>query len=380
MSKQARSHWTRRANAFATASLLATASIAAALTPAASAQAHDGPSVEIKVIATGLNNPRGVVVDANSRVYVTEAGLGGGDESTGVQNGLGQSGAITAINHAASANPTQRRIITNLWSAAQDEGNGPEAIGTDGLSLSNGKLYAVNGAAGIPGLPFGHLTSIAHGVMTDISDVGSFDLKWTAEHAGEPWAGHQFPDSDPYGVLVSNGHRYVVDAASNTLNEVLANGSVRVLAYFPNTPFSDAVPTCVTRGPDGALYIGTLALADFFAGGPGTANVYRVDPTEVKGNLNSVLSVAKVWATGFSTITGCTFDQQGNFYAAEMFAGDVQIASFAHPATGRTIIGANQLVLPNGIAVGTDGSIYVSTHSSDVQAKQGKVVRIRLHQ
>jgi hypothetical protein len=42
----------------------------------------------------------------------------------------------------------------------------------------------------------------------------------------------------------------------------MTDGSVQVLAFFPNTPLSDAVPTGLDRGPDGALYIGTLALVD----------------------------------------------------------------------------------------------------------------------
>jgi hypothetical protein len=143
----------------------------------------------------------------------------------------------------------------------------------------------------------------------------------------------------------------------------------------------------VAQGPDGALYIGTLALADFFAFGPGKAPVYRVDPSTVDpSDLNSVLTAAKVWATGFNTITGCTFDRQGNFYAVEMFsgftsptapAGDVVQVPFAHPATGRTIIGAGQLHLPNGVAIGNNGDAYVTNFSDNPVAGTGQVVRFR---
>ena len=142
---------------------------------------------------------------------------------------------------------------------------------------------------------------------------------------------------------------------------------------------SDVVPACVAAGPDGALDIGTLSLAEFFTNGPGQSVVYRVDPKATDpANLSTVLNVATVWATGFSTITGCTFDRAGHFYAAEMFANDVQIASFANPSGARTLLDGPLLVQPNGIAVSRDGDeIYVSTHTSSDQAGQGQVLRIR---
>jgi sugar lactone lactonase YvrE len=124
--------------------------------------------------------------------------------------------------------------------------------------------------------------------------------------------------------------------------------------------------------------VGTLALADFFASGPGTATVYRVDPKATNPNvLNTVLNVATVWATGFSTITGCTFDNHGNFYAAEMFAGVVVEAPFANPSTGRSLIGKGQLALPNGVAVDNNGAVYVSNMSDNTTAGAGSVIRFR---
>lgn len=65
-----------------------------------------------------------------------------------------------------------------------------------------------------------------------------------------------------------------------------------------------------------------------------------------------MLSAAKPWVTGLSTITGCNFDRKGNLYVGEMFANDVVKVPFSHPATGRTVIGTGALAFPNGVAVG----------------------------
>ena len=345
--------------------------------------AASSPEYTSTVVATGLNNPRGVTVGANGRVYVTEAGLGSGNAQSGAALGLGNTGSITEIRRANTTTPRQRVLIGGLPSAANDEGQGPEVVGADGIyavgSKHKVKLRVIIGAAGIPNSLYGHAVTVRVSSRTvkDIADVGSVNLAWTGLHRNDPWApAGQFPDSNPYGIGRAGGKLYVVDAGANTLNRINSDGSVSIVAYFPNTAVSDAVPTCVAEGPDGALYIGTLALADFFATGPGASTVYRVDPNATNpDSLDTVRQVATPWATGFSTITGCTFDHEGNFYAAEMFANDVVKVPFSHPTSGRTIIGTGVLTLPNGVAVASNGNLFVSNMSTDVTAGKGSVVR-----
>ena len=77
-----------------------------------------------------------------------------------------------------------------------------------------------------------------------------------------------FPDANPNAVLYSHGHRYVIDAGANTLVDVHRNGAAKVIAFFPvpKGSQSDSVPTCMARGPDGALYVGEL-LGGFYSPG-----------------------------------------------------------------------------------------------------------------
>ena len=78
-------------------------------------------------------------------------------------------------------------------------------------------------------------------------------------------------------MLYSHGHRYVIDAGANTLVDVHRNGAAKVIAFFPvpKGSQSDSVPTCVARGPDGALYVGEL-LGGYYS--PGHARIWRVVP------------------------------------------------------------------------------------------------------
>ena len=76
-------------------------------------------------------------------------------------------------------------------------------------------------------------------------------------------------------MLAVPGGVYVADASTNTLNFVKSNGHISILVYFPDNPIRDSTPTCIAKGPEGALYVGTLSFVDSFA--QPSAIVYRVD-------------------------------------------------------------------------------------------------------
>jgi hypothetical protein len=355
---------------------------AAILAPVVAASADPAPGPRVDVIATGLNNPRGVTVNREGDVYVAEAGLGAGNATVGVVAGIGSTGSITKVDDAGSRHAHQRRIVSGIASAASVEQGQLEALGIDGITVGRDhgheQIWGVLGTGGVPNTNLGYLVKVRHHSLVDVAAVGAADLAWTATYQHAAWAPPgQFPDANPYGVLVSRGRRYVVDAASNTVDVVTRSGAVKQVAYIPNPPVSDSVPTCIAQGPDGAVYVGTLNLVGFFGAGPGQSTVYRIDPKTLDpSNLNAVLTAAKPWATGFSTITGCTISH-GRFYATEMFTNDVQVASLAHPSGARVKITAPQIVQPNGIAV-SGRNIYVSTHSDSTGGGAGQLVRIRL--
>jgi glucose/arabinose dehydrogenase len=316
------------------------------------------------VVVGGLQNPRGLTFGPGGRLYVAQAGAG----------------KISEIRKPSSATPVLRDIVTGLPA----EPDGPNFVGVDGISaLGNGNIAAIMAESEAGGGPplFGHLLEAnVAGQWRDVANVGNYNYAWSAEHVD--LAPNDFPDSNPYGVLAVPGGVYVADAGTNTLNFVKANGDISILAYFPNNPIADATPTCIAQGPDGALYVGTLALRDSIATRSPKAIVYRVDPSQADpDDLNTILTLATPWATGVWPINGCAFGPDGSFYASQLFTrwpppfsnGDVVKIPFATPAV-HTFMTGGALTAPGGVAVAPDGTVYVSNGSAF--APEGQVVRL----
>jgi hypothetical protein len=184
----------------------------------------------------------------------------------------------------------------------------------------------------------------------------------------------------------------VADAGANTIDEVRPDGSVRILAYLPNptapngSPIGDATPTCLAKGKDGMIYVGTLAFVkSLFVFHQPAAMVYRFNPNA--STSIQFLGDADIWASGFNPIVGCGFADDGffvteftnqlNFGPGFLAGGDVVRVAVNHDgsAGARTVYGTGVLNNPNGFVAGRGDYIYVSNNSTSAN---GQVVRIRV--
>jgi hypothetical protein len=305
---------------------------------------------------------------------------------------------LTSAISVITAGGAHHRVISGLGSISGP--GGFAALGAHGLSRAEeGGPYAI--MTGCPQqidqLPpgvfdpaleatlkaqFGQVIKVQrNGQFKTVAGVGEVDWNWSTTHANLVPPGN-FPDCNPYGILASEHDQWVVDAATNTLDHVTSNGTVEIAAFIPNPPVADSVPTCLDRGPDGALYIGELAGA---GNTPGASVVWRFDPR--KNALDP-----KPWATGLTSVTGCGFGVDGKFYATEFSTlGFDHAAPFTGavvrvpPHSTSPVTVADGLSFANGFAA-RDGSIYVSNWSISPAVippggppfKPGEVVRISL--
>jgi hypothetical protein len=345
------------------------------------------PSATVTTVVSGLDNPRDLAFSPDGGLYVAEAGHGGNPADCipgGPEGALcpGFTSGISVVNIAAG---TSQRIVDGLASVSGE--GGFAALGLHGISfLGNGTLYGIIGLASdvVPGgawspeLTAGLKAQLGRLIQANpsghwktVADVGHANFEWTEENQGlEPG---DFPDSNPYAVLAAPGEQWVLDAGANTISRVRPNGTVSIEKFIPSdTLIGDAVPTCIDRGPDGALYIGQLTAA---LNPPGSASIWRFDPAT--GALTQ-------WASGLTTVTGCGFGKDGQFYAAEfstlgLIAGAPGTGAVVRvpPHSTSPVVVVGGLSFPGGFAAGPDGSLYVSTWIvAPAATGLGSVVRI----
>jgi hypothetical protein len=311
---------------------------------------NDPPTVE--VVADHLNNPRQLAIKGGA-VYVAEAGTGGSD-CEALPEGVpcvGLSGSVTRVKHG-----TQQRVQTGLLSVLLP-GEG-EVVGVDAVAFKGNQLYGIaTGACMLEGIPIppealaqaGQVLKLLGGdAVEPVGDASTIECTTDPDGQG--------PDTDPYGLAIRGRTFYVADAAGNDIVKI-RNGETSVAAVLSTT--GQPVPTSLAFGPDGALYIGTLN----FEGGPGSANVYRLDVHT--GALS-------VYAEGLFAITGIAFDQRGRLYVSEFTTGfgpegplpdgDVVVIPWGGGMQGRKVLGAGSLHFPGGVAVDRTG-VYVSNWS-----------------
>lgn len=359
---------------------LAVVALAAATTtglalPASAASTHRDAVGTVTVLASGLNNPRGLTW-AHGKLWLAEGGRGGTDCPAGVlgpDGGPQCFGPTSSIDVIAPGRVT--RVVTGLISFASPNGAGAE--GVEAVAPAAKGLLAVFGGSVVGNFAefpetarltpsddrlaraqLGRLATVKGHRLAAISDVGDSDYSWTAVHR-DLAPDDQFPDANPNAVLAVGATTYVIDAASNTLDAVDAAGNVKQLTYIPNSGESDAVPTCLAVARNGLLYIGELA-----PGAPANGSkIYTYNPRSKR---------LKVWKSGFNVVDGCGFDAAGSFYVVELQkhgfnpgpegdpAGDViKIAKNGK----RTVLGAGKLFFPQGFATDGKHHIFVSNWS-----------------
>jgi hypothetical protein len=340
--------------------------------PLPAAIARDDPP-EVSVVASGLDNPRGLNWGPDGALYVAEAGRGGNGPCTETAEGpacIGRSGAITRVEDDA-----QERVVTRLPSYAGE--NGMFATGPHDASLSaHGDLWFTVGLGGAPELreAFGSgrrlgyvLRATAGGTVHPVADIPAF------EAAVNPDGGPI--DTNPYGLLKRGGRAIVADAGGNSLLKVDAEGAVTTLAVFPNRTVTfdgqeipmHAVPTSVALGPDGDYYVGQLTGFPFPVGG---ARVYRVPAGGGK---------PEVYARGFTNIIDVAFDGKGRLLVLEiahnsLLAPEPFGALLRVEKDGSRTTIHDDLFFPSGVAVAKDRSYYVT--NCGVCAGTGEVLRI----
>jgi hypothetical protein len=369
------------------------------------------PDPRATVIVCRLDNPRGLTLGPEGALYIAEAGRGGtGPCIVGLMTFCyGPSGAVSRLWHG-----TVERLLTGLPSLARFP-DGFRATGPNDVAmLGRGTGHVTIGLENDPAFRdtqpeysgLGRLVRFTpEGVWHFTADIAAYEAAHNPDGRidfercpGDPEP-CPYLDSNPYGLLAVPGGPLVTDAGANALLRVAANGELSVMAVFhsrgtdpprasgalpPSDPLTDAVPTTVVKGPDGAYYVAELTGVPFVAG---KANIYRV----VAGEAPPVFLTSDACISGFKMIIDMDFDAQGNLYVLQHATGAtgqggpgvlIRVApdmtksdacsQYAHGVRTTVVTG---LTRPTSVLAAPDGALYISNRGNT--AGGGQVIRIQ---
>ncbi|WGV26736.1 ScyD/ScyE family protein [Halotia branconii] len=359
-------------------------------------------AASFKVIADNLNNAGGLSFGADGNLYVTEAGTGGNGACVPPSSGQGDSlcygtnGAVTRIK-----NGKQERVLTGLPSIALPDGTG--AGGANDIKFdATGKPYILVGYAANPADRDRNLGNTDLGKIitadfntnswTSVADLANYELANNPD--GKDLA------SNPLGLLIDGNTLVAVDSGANDLLSVQTDGSnLQAITTFPediltnpvfppsgspsNEPSQvpsqeaaappsqfpiQAVPSNIAKSLDGTYYISQFTGFPFPEGG---AKIYRVGAD----------GKPTVYADNFTQLTDLEFDPTGNLYALQYanqsaWKGNLEgsLIKIATDGTRTTLLSGNGLESPSALAIGADGSIYITNRGG--RPGVGQVLKI----
>ncbi|MGP9018078.1 ScyD/ScyE family protein [Streptomyces sp. BR1] len=370
-------------------------------------EAKAADTANIQVIASKLNNPRGISVQDDGTILVAESGVGKPGCAPGTKC-VGLTGSIYRVKGSE-----QGRVVTGLPSSAVAPTNPYEPISAAGPNdvEANGSGYLVlNGFGGgtddrdklgKDAAKLGTLQTASGWVLGDLAKHETLlDPDWILGHVPNPEEASIH--SNPWR-FARNGRGFLVaDAGGNDLVGIGFGGKTTTEAIFPDNEIPapggaaaapsakekkalsalvpqatttaangtvkvQSVPSGILKGKDGAFY-----MADMGGLRPGGSRIWRIVP----GHR------AEVFASGLTAVSDLAQDSDGNLIALTLTGGFQQQGPPLPGKLNRIDIKTKavteiptdgKLSMATGLAVGPDDEIYVTNNSVGTE---GQLIKI----
>ena len=323
-----------------------------------------GATGSFSVVASGLDNPRGLTFGPDGNLYVALGGTGGAMMTT-PQDCLQApvpvgpySGGFTASIVKVAPNGTVSPVATGLPSSSTSPALGGLTSGVADVDVIGQTLYALEAGAGCShGLIHTNneiLRVNANGTTTPVANLSDF-IK--ANPVANPEPDDFEPDGTWYSMVPYKGDLYAVEPNHGEVDRIDPGTGAISRVVDVSASQGHIVPTSIAFGGlFGGLALGNLGT---FPVVPGSEQLMRVNP------FSGSLSIVR---TGFTTMLGLQFDLWGNLYILESMTAP----GFPGPqelGTGKivriNIFGQQSTIVtglsfPTAMTFGPDGALYVS--------------------
>jgi len=322
--------------------------------------ASGASALDVSVLATGLNNPRGLKVGPDGDLYVAEGGLGGTlqttpEECAQVVPPVGPySGGFTASISQITPTGVRTIVADNLPSSQTSSTQGSLVAGVADVAFIGDQLYALLAGAGCSHGLAGTVNAILRvnqdATTTQVADLSSFQM---THPVAEPELDDFEPDGTWYSMVAVRGELYAVEPNHGEIDRIdPETGEIQRVVDVSQSQ-GHIVPTAV--GYHGNFFFGNLGEFPIV---PGTETVFKLTPS---GQLLE-------WVNGLTTVLGLAFDHEGTLYVLESmtepgFPGPTQFNTGRVVRVGRSGEAepvVDGLTFPTAMTIGPDGALYVS--------------------
>jgi hypothetical protein len=195
-----------------------------------------------EVVASGLNNPRGLDFDSEGVLYVAEAGTDGDNNCIpgpfpDSQVCLGATGAVTRVKDGR-----QKRVVAGLPSLSDPASGGNFAFGPHDVSAFDRRPFLAIGMdntveareqLGSAGDDLARLFRLRHdGTLKNIADLAAYEAANNPDD-GQAAEGQPELRSNPHRVLDLPDGALLIDSGANSLLQVDDEGIISTVAVFP---------------------------------------------------------------------------------------------------------------------------------------------------